>query len=148
MQHFAPPKGLRLVSTKTPQRDRTQRDERQKDRQTGVGVDSFKHDANVSDQFHPVGTPKLGRDDAGVGAVNTFTHPASELCQHDSSRDPRIPLAVPSPHFCADARQVVENPEQYADRPLLRRLAWMTLMTERGNVVDQDRLARMPVEFI
>lgn len=59
---------------------------------------------------------------------------------------PHIPAAQPSSQFCADARQVVANPEQYADRPLLRRFAWMTLMTERGNCVDQDRLARMPVE--
>ena len=58
----------------------------------------------------------------------------------------RIPAAEPKPQFCADARQVVANPEQYHDRPLLRRLAWMTLMTARGKVVDQDRLARMPVE--
>ncbi|MCP4192203.1 MAG: hypothetical protein GY768_16450, partial [Planctomycetaceae bacterium] len=58
---------------------------------------------------------------------------------------PKLPPAEPSWQFCADARQVVANPEQYADRPLLRRLAWMTLMTARGNVVDQDRLARMPV---
>ncbi|AVO37366.1 hypothetical protein [Pukyongiella litopenaei] len=60
---------------------------------------------------------------------------------------PRIPAAEPSAQFCADARQVVANPEQYADRPLLRRLAWMTLMSERGLIVDQDRLARMPVEI-
>ncbi|WP_298938116.1 hypothetical protein [uncultured Ruegeria sp.] len=59
---------------------------------------------------------------------------------------PQIPAVKPTTHFCADPRQVVANPEQYADHPLLRRLAWMTLMTERGNVVDQDRLARMPVE--
>lgn len=59
---------------------------------------------------------------------------------------PKIPAAKPSAQFCADARQVVANPEQYADRPLLRRLAWMTLMTERGLAVDQNRLAAMPVE--
>lgn len=61
---------------------------------------------------------------------------------------PRIPAAQPTTQFCADARQVVANPEQYADRPLLRRLAWMTLMTERGRIVDQDRLSRMPVEVV
>lgn len=58
----------------------------------------------------------------------------------------QIPTIEPTTQFCTDARQVVANPEQYHDRPLLRRLAWMTLMTERGKVVDQDRLARMPVE--
>ena len=59
---------------------------------------------------------------------------------------PKIPAAAPSAQLCADARQVLANPEQYADRPLLRRLAWMTLMTERGNMIDQRRLAEMPVE--
>ena len=61
-------------------------------------------------------------------------------------RHPNSPMASHSAQFCADARQVVANPEQYADRPLLRRLAWMTLMTERGNMTDQRRLAEMPVE--
>lgn len=61
---------------------------------------------------------------------------------------PRIPAAQPTEQFCTDARQVVANPEQYADRPLLRRLAWMTLMAERGRIVDQDRLSRMPVELV
>lgn len=45
-----------------------------------------------------------------------------------------------------DALRVVANPEQYAHRPLLRRLAWIVLMTGRGNVVDQARLAATPVE--
>ncbi len=58
---------------------------------------------------------------------------------------PRFPAAQPTEQFCADARRVVANPEQYADRPLLRRLAWMTLMTARGNVVDQGRLSRIQV---
>lgn len=58
----------------------------------------------------------------------------------------KIPAAVPSAQLCADARKVVANPEQYADRPILRRLAWMTLMTKRGHMVDQCRLAEMPVE--
>jgi hypothetical protein len=59
---------------------------------------------------------------------------------------PKLPTPRPTAEFCANARQVVANPEQYSDRPLLRRLAWMTLMTERGNMVDQSRLAKMPVE--
>ncbi|MFB9149559.1 hypothetical protein [Roseovarius ramblicola] len=46
----------------------------------------------------------------------------------------------------SDARRVVANPEQFAHRPLLRRLAWVALMTQRGNAVDQTRLAQMPVE--
>jgi hypothetical protein len=48
----------------------------------------------------------------------------------------------------ADARRVVANPEQYADRPILRRLAWMALMADRGQRVDQNRLAQMPVEGV
>jgi len=61
-------------------------------------------------------------------------------------REPLILTARPTPVFCANARQVVANPEQYANRPLLRRLAWMVLMAERGQVVDQNSLAGMPVE--
>jgi len=57
-----------------------------------------------------------------------------------------IPTARPSPVFCANARQVVANPEQYAHRPLLRRLAWAVLMNQRGRIVDQTILAGMPVE--
>jgi hypothetical protein len=60
---------------------------------------------------------------------------------------PRIPEAVPSPLFCANAREVVANPEQYADRPILRRMAWATLMSERGRQVDQSRLSQMSVEL-
>ena len=65
--------------------------------------------------------------------MRRFTHPNS-------------PTAGPSTKLCADARKVVANPEQYAHRPLLRRMAWMALMTERGNMIDQRRLAEMPVE--
>lgn len=59
---------------------------------------------------------------------------------------PKIPAARPTAGLIADARKVVANPEQYAGRPLLRRLAWMTLLSQRGRVADQSRLAQMPVE--
>lgn len=59
---------------------------------------------------------------------------------------PHIPAARPTAGLIADARTVVANPEQYAHRPILRRLAWMTLMGQRGFAVDQNRLAQMPVE--
>ena len=59
----------------------------------------------------------------------------------------RLPTTTPTRDLIADARTVVANPEQYHDRPLLRRLAWMTLMTARGLTVDQNRLAQMPVEM-
>ncbi len=61
-------------------------------------------------------------------------------------REPIIPAARPTPRLMADARQVVANPELYADRPLLRRLAWAVLMTGRRRVVDQDCLAAMPID--
>jgi len=60
---------------------------------------------------------------------------------------PRFPTTTPTVDLIADARAVVANPEQYHDRPLLRRVAWMTLMTARGLTVDQNRLAQMPVEM-
>lgn len=55
-------------------------------------------------------------------------------------------ISAPSARFVSNARQVVANPEQYHNRPLLRRLAWVTLMSARGRGVDQIRLAQMPVE--
>ena len=60
---------------------------------------------------------------------------------------PLIPTARPTPRLIADARQVVANPELYADRPLLRRLAWAALMAERRRVVDQNCLAAMPLDW-
>jgi len=57
-----------------------------------------------------------------------------------------LPLPTSNSRFITDARQVVANPEQYADRPLLRRMAWMALMSARGKSVDQNMLASMPVE--
>jgi len=45
---------------------------------------------------------------------------------------PQFPATAPTLGLIADARAVVANPEQYHDRPLLRRIAWMTLMTSRG----------------
>ena len=44
-----------------------------------------------------------------------------------------------------DALHIVTHPELYHDRAILRRLAWVVLMQERGARVDQARLARMPV---
>lgn len=61
-------------------------------------------------------------------------------------RHPLIPAAKPTPRLIADARQVVANPELYADRPLLRRLAWAVLMTGRRRMLDQNCLAAMPVD--
>ncbi len=42
-----------------------------------------------------------------------------------------IPPAQPTPRLVADARLVVTNPDLYADRPILRRLAWATLLAAR-----------------
>lgn len=60
--------------------------------------------------------------------------------------DPPTPPARPTPQLVADAHMVVANPEQYADRPLLRRLAWSVLMSSRGARLSQLVLAEMPVE--
>lgn len=46
----------------------------------------------------------------------------------------------------ADAVAVALNPERFADRPSLRRLAWAALMSARGQTVHQARLAAMPVD--
>lgn len=55
--------------------------------------------------------------------------------------------AAPGPRLSAHARQVVANPEQYADRPLLRRMAWAVMMAGAGREVTPDLLARVPVEL-
>lgn len=60
--------------------------------------------------------------------------------------DPPMPTAEPTPQFLADAHVVVANPEQYAHRPLLRRLAWSVLMSARGSRLSQLDLAKMPAE--
>ncbi|WP_341204810.1 hypothetical protein [uncultured Sulfitobacter sp.] len=59
---------------------------------------------------------------------------------------PTLPQAKPSDQFLSDARMIAANPEQYHDRPILRRLAWMTLMAARGHSVNQRRLALLPAE--
>lgn len=56
------------------------------------------------------------------------------------------PVTDGYPDTSIDPRQVVANPEQYHDRPLLRRFAWAALMKDRGQTVDQTRLAQMPIE--
>ncbi len=38
---------------------------------------------------------------------------------------------------------VAAYPEEVHDRPLLRRLAWSTLMAARGHSVNQTRLAEL-----
>jgi hypothetical protein len=64
----------------------------------------------------------------------------------DFTPPPQIPAAEPTPNFLSDARMVAANPEQYANRPLLRALAWNILMgTSRS--LTQSALAQMPVEF-
>ncbi len=42
-----------------------------------------------------------------------------------------------------EARQVVTNPERFADDLRQRLLAWAALKTERGQTVRQNRLQRM-----
>lgn len=47
------------------------------------------------------------------------------------------------PTLQLDAREVVNDPARFADRPSLRRLAWVILMSERGHRVNQLRVAVM-----
>ena len=54
--------------------------------------------------------------------------------------------ALVTQSMVAHAHQVVTNPNQYGDRPILRRLAWVTLMGARGCRVDQSRLAAISAE--
>jgi hypothetical protein len=137
--------------TQTPNENCSQRNHGQGHDQDLVIFCNFENDAhiahNISDEFHPVVSLEVMRDDVGKGVSSALARPAGELCKHDSPRVQWFPLAVPPHSMVADARAVVANPEQFHDRPLLRRLAWMTLMTARGLTVDQNRLAQMPVEM-
>ena len=45
---------------------------------------------------------------------------------------PIIPQARPSPRFVQDARHVIANLEQFADRPTLRALAVSTIIAHRA----------------
>lgn len=56
---------------------------------------------------------------------------------------PKLPQAEPSDQFLSDANTVAANPERAHDRPILRRLAWSTLMAARGHRVNQTRLAQL-----
>ncbi|KPU84205.1 hypothetical protein JI58_04260 [Marinosulfonomonas sp. PRT-SC04] len=144
MKHFTPDTATQAGSAQTPDCERTDDCHANKNGERRVGVDGFDDNTHIFDSFHPADTP-LWRDDAGSGVSSTVTHPAGELWHHDSPRALKLPLAV-SPTHIADAKAVVANPDRYHDRPLLRRLAWMTLMTARGCEVHQNRLAQMPVE--
>ncbi len=59
---------------------------------------------------------------------------------------PRIPQAQPSAQFLSDAREVLANPEKYSERPLLRRLAWLTLKTANGMVCRQRHMVELRTE--
>lgn len=100
-------------------------------------------------QLHPA-LPSLVRDDRGAGAGYTATHPASELCKHDSSRGSLCPLAVPRRSTrlpaLALARMIVTDPNQYAENCNMRLFAWVALKAARGETVMQHRLNRMYVE--
>ena len=67
--------------------------------------------------------------------------PFRQFC-HDSTPSRTEPLVLMR---LDDALHIVTHPELYHDRAILRRLAWVVLMQERGGRVDQARLARMPV---
>ncbi len=45
--------------------------------------------------------------------------------------------------IAADAKEVVNHPERFADQPGQRLLAWAVLMGQRGQRVDQIRIRQM-----
>ncbi|MGB0661302.1 MAG: hypothetical protein ACPGNV_14150 [Mangrovicoccus sp.] len=45
--------------------------------------------------------------------------------------------------IAADAKEVVNNPERFADQSSQRLFAWAVLMGQRGQRVDQMRIRQM-----
>jgi hypothetical protein len=60
-----------------------------------------------------------------------------------SAQTPQVPKGSRSAKMLEDALAVVTNPAGCADRPLLRRMAWVVLMTARGHKVNHAQLATM-----
>ena len=126
----------------------------QEDGETGVVVHDGQHSPSLlkffprsselefTAEFHPV-FPLFLRDGLDVGVGSAGILPADKSCKQTCQRVIRFPLAVPPPAQLADAMSVAAHPEEVRDRPLLRRLAWSTLMAARGNRVNQTRLAKL-----
>ncbi len=107
-----------------------------------VAIDDRQHAPSLLREFHSA-FPFLMRDELGDGVSSAATLPAGQLCNHTCPRVIRFPLAVPPPAQLADAMSVAAHPERVYDRPILRRLAWSTLMAARGHRVNQTRLAQL-----
>jgi len=122
--------------------------------ETGVIVHDGQHSPNLpkfspssselefTAEFHPV-FPMFLRDGLDVGVGSTGILPADKSCKQTCPRVIRFPLAVPPPARLAEAMSVAAHPERAHDRPLLRCLAWSTLMAARGHRVNQTRLAQL-----
>jgi len=126
----------------------------QEDGETRVIVHDGQHSPNLlkffprsdelhlTDEFHPV-FPLFLRDGLDGGVASTGILPADKSCKQTCPRVIRFPLAVSPPAQLADAMSVAAHPERVHDRPILRRLAWSTLMAARGHRVNQTRLAQL-----
>jgi len=114
----------------------------QKDGETGVVVDDGQHTPSLLHEFHSA-VPSFMRDELDGGVGSTDFLPADKSCKQTCPRVIRFPLAVPPPARLAEAMSVAAHPERAHDRPLLRCLAWSTLMAARGHRVNQTRLAQL-----
>jgi hypothetical protein len=114
----------------------------QKDGETGVVVDDSQHAPSLLNEFHSA-VPSFMRDELSDGVASAVTLPAGDMCKQTCPRVIRFPLAVPPPTQLDNAMAIASHPEEVHDRPLLRRLAWSTLMAARGNRVNQTRLAKL-----
>ena len=126
----------------------------QKDGETGVVVHDGQHSPSLlkfsprsselefTAEFHPV-FPLFLRDELDVGVGSAGILPADKSCKQTCPRVIQFPLAVPPPTQLGNAMAIASHPEVVYDRPLLRRLAWSTLMAARGHRVNQTRLAQL-----
>ena len=126
----------------------------QKDGETGVVVHDGQHSPNLlkffprsrelefTAEFHPV-FPLFLRDGLDVGVGSAGILPADKSCKQSCLRVIQFPLAVPPSTQLGNAMAIASHPEVVYDRPLLRRLAWSTLMAARGHRVNQTRLAQL-----
>ena len=95
-----------------------------------VVVDDGQHTPSLLHEFH--------------SAVPSFDIlPADKSGKQTCPRVIQFPLAVPPPAQLGNAMAIASHPEKVHDRPILRRLAWSTLMAARGNRVNQTRLAKL-----
>lgn len=148
------------TSAQTPDRDCRNNNEAEVDGQRGVCVDKLKHFANFPNKFHSVVIPSVMRDELEGGVCGTALRPAIDVRKHHQSRVSFFPLAVSSAagqhhntpqvpkgslagKMLDDALATVTNPAGCADRPLLRRMAWVILMAARGRKVNHAQLATM-----